>query len=142
MSNPSRAKGTRAETAFTRWGNEKWPNPTDPSPDGEYVRRITLPGQFDRGDVSIRVPVYTFPRDTELPRTSKPIVCNVQLKNAKTWLLKKWLADCDTQAAHAGVPVILVVKPDGVSLISVHLWVVVYNEGDAIHYRTVGDHFA
>lgn len=76
MVNPNGARGTRWETAVTRYGLDR----------GLELRRAVQAGRHDTGDVH------------GLPDTI------LQAKDAAAHKLAEWVDDAKRQAAHAGVP--------------------------------------
>lgn len=82
MSNPSKAKGTRAETLVTRWLQDNG------FPD---ARRQPLTGSKDQGDI--------------LACTDPTIILEVkageQASTASMGLIRQWLEQTETEAVHA-----------------------------------------
>lgn len=98
MSNPSKDKGTRAETAVARYLASV----------GADARRNALHGNADEGDIHAEV--------------MGSVVC-IEVKNRKRVELSKWMAETVAERANSGAEVgWLVVKPEGVGMDKVGRW--------------------
>ena len=98
MSNPSKQKGTKAETAVTRYLESC----------GGTARRNALHGNADEGDIHAEV--------------MGSIVC-IEVKNRKRVELSKWMAETIAERDNSGAEVgWLVVKPEGVGETRVGKW--------------------
>ena len=98
MSNPSKQKGTKAETAVVRYLAAM----------GAEVRRNALHGNADEGDIRAEV--------------MGSVVC-IEVKNRKRVELCRWMAETISERENAGAEVgWLVVKPEGVGLERVGRW--------------------
>ena len=96
MSNPPRAKGTKAETALVDYLRAAgWPD----------AGRLPLQGRFDKGDVAW-VPW---------------LACEV--KNVRAPRVAEWLREAETERRNRGATFGVVVhKPHGVALTNQGLW--------------------
>lgn len=74
MANPSKRKGTQAESAVVEYMNEN----------GWSVERRALGGSKDKGDIA-----------------GAPVV--IEVKNCATASLAQWIAEADAEAQNAGV---------------------------------------
>jgi hypothetical protein len=88
VSNPSKQKGTAAETAVVAYLRGIWP----------HAERRTLSGQYDKGDVS--------------PGNGLPVV--VEVKAHKTYALSEWIDELRDEMRNANAEIgFLVVKRRG-----------------------------
>jgi len=111
MVNPSKIKGTRAETAFVTWLQRYFP----------YAERRSLRGGKDCGDVT-GIPGLVF-----------------EVKDANPWQLSAWLRETEVERRNANAEFgLLVVKPPGVGYTRVSQWAVVVYQKDPIEVVNTG----
>jgi len=102
MSNPSKQKGTAAETAVVRYAREHGFPLAD---------RLTLSGRYDRGDVLLTVGLIAEVKAGKAAQT------------ASLGQIRAWLAETETERANAGAEHgILVVQRQGHGLTRVGEW--------------------
>lgn len=98
MANPSKDKGTRAETAVARYLADH----------GIGAERKALHGSADEGDIRAEA--------------MGSVVC-IEVKNRKRIALSDWMAEAASERANSGANVgWLVVKPGGVGMERVGRW--------------------
>lgn len=98
MSNPSKQKGTRAETAVVRYL------------DFHELRshRNTLAGAYDKGDISAEM---------------KGLDVCIEVKNRKRIELAKWMGEVASERVNSKADVgMLVMKPEGIGTERVGKW--------------------
>lgn len=111
MVNPSKIKGTKAETAFVSWLREYFP----------YAERRALKGGKDCGDVT-GVPGLVF-----------------EVKDAVTWNLPAWLKETEAERVNANAEYgLLVMKPPSVGYTRVSQWAVAVYQNDPIEVVSTG----
>lgn len=102
MVNPSKAKGTAAETACKRHAQANGFPLAD---------RLTLSGQYDRGDLQLTVGVIA------------EVKAGAQAKNASRGQIVDWLEETETERINAGASIgLLIVQPRGVGTSRPGLW--------------------
>lgn len=97
MSNPSKSKGTSAESAFCK----------DPKVLAHFphIERRTLSGKYDEGDIAGMVGLC------------------VEIKNHKSYKIPQWLKETKVETENSEADYgLLVIKPNGVGLSSVQDW--------------------
>ena len=98
MANPSKDKGTRAETAVVRYLENA----------AATARRNALHGSADEGDIRAEV--------------MGSVVC-IEVKNRKRVELSRWMSETIAERENSGAEVgWLVVKPEGVGMERVGKW--------------------
>jgi hypothetical protein len=117
MANPSKAKGTSAESAVVRHLVEH----------GVDAARVTLHGNKDQGDVFIRIGKY---------------LITVEVKSYKTWAsarqIERWLDEADLEGLNADADAsVLVVKRPGSGPANVGDWLV-YMRADEWEWLAYG----
>lgn len=102
MVNPSKAKGTAAETACKRHAQANGFPLAD---------RLTLSGQYDRGDLQLTVGVIA------------EVKAGAQAKNASRGQIDSWLEETETERVNAGASIgLLIVQPRGIGTSRPGLW--------------------
>lgn len=111
MVNPSKIKGTKAETAFVAWLRNWFP----------YAERRALRGEKDCGDVT-GIPGLVF-----------------EVKDHSTWHLASWLRETEQERVNANAEYgLLVMKPPGVGYTRVNQWAVAVYQNDPIEVVSTG----
>lgn len=92
---PSKAKGTRAESALAEYLRQYWP----------YAERRALCGSADKGDIA-GIPGVVW-----------------ECKAGERLLIPQWLAETEAERVNAGAELgVLAIKPRGVGVTQVARW--------------------